>query len=50
MLRNLENFRDCIEELGPCLPEMGVSVYNLNPDSGLRCFEKISMESFLALP
>jgi len=48
MVRNLEKFRDCIEELGPCILEAGVSVYNLNPDSGLRCFEKISLDSFLS--
>lgn len=48
LIRNLESFRDCIEEIGPCLPEMGVSVYNLNPDSGLRCFEKISLKDFFS--
>jgi len=46
LLRNLENFRNCIEEIGPCLLKMGISVYNLNPDSALQCFEKISWKDF----
>jgi hypothetical protein len=50
LVKNLDSFCKCIEEIGPSLDPLGVRVYNLNPDSGLRCFEKVSMESFLALP
>jgi len=48
LLRNLENFRNCIEEMGPCLSKLGISVFNLNPDSALQCFEKISWKDFLS--
>ena len=48
LLPNLENFRNCIEEIGPCLGAMGISVFNLNPDSALQCFEKRSWGGFLS--
>jgi hypothetical protein len=47
LLRNLENFRLCIEGIGPKLLELGISVYNLNPDSALQCFEKKHWKEFL---
>jgi hypothetical protein len=34
-----QTFRKEFEEVAPTLKEMGVSVINLNPESGLRCFD-----------
>jgi hypothetical protein len=45
----LDNFRGCMEEIGPLISELNVLVYNLNPDSALQCFEKITWDEFQKL-
>jgi len=45
--RKLDAFRKCFEEFYSTIAGQGIKVVNLNPDSALQCFEKMSLENFL---
>ena len=45
--KKLAEFRQSIEEFVPWWDEMSISIVNLNPHSGLRCFPFDTVEGFL---
>jgi len=46
--RKLNKFKEEFEEFAPLISNFGVEVVNLNPNSGLNCFQKVPFKEFLS--
>jgi len=45
--RKNESFRELFDEFAPALGKIGFKIINLNPDSALECFEKMTVNEVL---
>lgn len=48
--RKLLKFKKEFEEFAPTLRDAGIKIINLNPNSGLDCFDKMTIDRFMGLP
>jgi len=45
--KKLDSFKRCFEEFADPIKELGIEVVNLNPDSGLECFPKMTIDEYM---
>lgn len=45
--RKLNQFKGEFDEFAPMIKQIGVEVFNLNPDSDLHCFPKVQLKEFM---
>ncbi len=45
--RKLQRFKEEFEEFAPTIQSLGIRVFNLNVESELNCFPKVSLKEFI---